>query len=63
MIDFVAVSVRMDETMTEHAGHLHEHFVYPIQIKRGRYKAPLSPGYSAKMKAQSIIAHNMVTLR
>jgi L-fuconate dehydratase len=57
MIDFVAVSGRNDEAMTEHAAHLHEHFVDPIQIKRGRYQAPWRPGFSAEMKPESIAAY------
>jgi len=57
MIDFVAVSGRWDEAMTEHAGHLHEHFVHPIEIRQGRYRAPLAPGFSAEMKPDSILAH------
>jgi L-fuconate dehydratase len=54
MIDFVAVSGRWDEAMTEHAGHLHEHFVDPIVIDQGRYRAPLSPGFSSEMKPQTV---------
>ena len=54
MIDFVVVSGRFDEAMTEHAAHLHEHFVDPIEIERGRYKAPMRPGFSTEMKSQSI---------
>jgi L-fuconate dehydratase len=54
MIDFIAVSGDWTETMTEHAGHLHEHFVYPITMDRGRYQAPLAPGFSSEMKAKSI---------
>jgi L-fuconate dehydratase len=54
MIDFVVVSGRFDQAMTEHAGHLHEHFVDPIDIERGRYKAPARPGFSTEMKSQSI---------
>jgi L-fuconate dehydratase len=54
MIDFIAVSGDWTETMTEHAGHLHEHFVYPITMDRGRYRAPLAPGFSSEMKAKSI---------
>ncbi len=50
MIDFVAVSGRWDEAMTEHSGHLHEHFLDPIVIDRGRYRAPTLPGFSAEMK-------------
>jgi L-fuconate dehydratase len=54
MIDFVVVSGRFDQAMTEHAAHLHEHFVDPIEIERGRYKAPMRPGFSTEMKSQSI---------
>jgi len=54
MIDFVVISGRFDEAMTEYSGHLHEHFVNPIEIDRGRYRAPLSPGFSAETKAHSI---------
>jgi len=54
MIDFVAVSGRFDQAMTEHAAHLHEHFIDPIEIERGRYKAPMRPGFSTEMKSQSI---------
>jgi L-fuconate dehydratase len=54
MIDFVVVSGRFDQAMTEYAGHLHEHFVDPAEIERGRYKAPMRPGFSAEMKSQSI---------
>jgi L-fuconate dehydratase len=52
---FDAACVRSsDESrMIEHAGHLHEHFVDPIRIERGRYLAPMRPGYSAEMKAAS----------
>jgi L-fuconate dehydratase len=54
MIDFLVVSGCWDEAMTEHAGQLHEHFVDPIRIERGRYKAPVEPGFSAQMKARSL---------
>jgi L-fuconate dehydratase len=57
MIDFIAVSGRWDEAMTEHATHLHEHFVHPIEIERGRYRVPLAAGFSAEMKPASIAAH------
>ncbi|MBS0334120.1 MAG: L-fuconate dehydratase [Proteobacteria bacterium] len=54
MIDFVAVSGSWDRAMTEHAGHLHEHFVDPITMERGRYLAPRTPGFSSEMKAASV---------
>jgi L-fuconate dehydratase len=40
--------------MTEHAAHLHEHFIDPIRIERGRYQVPRLPGISAQMKPESI---------
>ena len=39
--------------MIEHAAHLHEHFVDPIQVARGRYLAPGKPGFSVEMKPES----------
>jgi L-fuconate dehydratase len=58
MIDYVAVSGDWRETMTEHAGHLHEHFVDPIVMHRGRYRAPLTPGFSAEMKPESVAKYS-----
>jgi L-fuconate dehydratase len=57
MIDFVVVSGSFDQAMTEHAAHLHEHFVNPIEIDHGRYKAPLQPGFSAEIKAPSLVEY------
>jgi L-fuconate dehydratase len=52
---FDAACVRSSDEgrMIEHAGHLHEHFIDPITIERGRYRAPSKAGYSAEMKAAS----------
>jgi L-fuconate dehydratase len=57
MIDYVCISGSFDEAMTEYAGHLHEHFVDPIVVERGRYRAPTKPGFSAEIKAESIAEH------
>lgn len=54
MIDFVRVSGSWDGRMTEHAGHLHEHFVDPIRVERGRYRAPERPGFSQELRAESV---------
>jgi L-fuconate dehydratase len=54
MIDFVVVSGSWEEAMCEHTQHLHEHFVHPIEVDRGRYGAPLQPGFSAEMRCESI---------
>jgi L-fuconate dehydratase len=49
MLDFVAVSGRLDDRVIEYVDHLHEHFIDPPVIVAGRYRAPLSPGFSARM--------------
>ena len=56
MIDFLAVSGRWDQAMCEYTGHLHEHFVHPIEVEGGRYRVPLQPGFSAQMRPDSIAA-------
>lgn len=52
--DYVAVSASMDGRMIEYVDSLHEHFAAPVSIRRGRYQAPDSPGYSAEMLQSSI---------
>ncbi len=54
MIDFVVISGRFDQSMTEYADHLHEHFVHPVEIERGRYRVPRAPGFSAEIKRRSL---------
>jgi L-fuconate dehydratase len=54
MIDFIVVSGSWEDAMCEYTKHLHEHFVHPIAMERGRYRAPLQPGFSAEMWSQSI---------
>jgi len=58
MIDYLCFSGTWEERMTEHAAHLHEHFVDPIRIEKGRYLAPRRPGISLEMKPASIAAHS-----
>jgi len=57
MWDYISVSGRMDDRVTEFVDHLHEHFEDPVVLRRGRYVAPLKPGYSAAMKSASRLAH------
>ena len=54
MFDFVAVSGSLDDRMIEHAAHLHEHFVHPVVVRGGRYRAPSAAGFSAEIRADSI---------
>jgi L-fuconate dehydratase len=53
MWDFISVSGRMDDRVAEFVDHLHEHFVDPVVVRRGRYLAPTAPGYSSTMKPES----------
>jgi L-fuconate dehydratase len=55
--DAACVAPSADGRMIEHAGHLHEHFLDPIRIVRGRYRAPERPGFSVEMKPESRAAH------
>ena len=57
MFDFIRVSGRMDDRVTEFVDHLHEHFVDPCMMRRARYTAPALPGYSSEMKAASRTAY------
>jgi L-fuconate dehydratase len=54
MFDYVAVSGSMDRRVIEYVDHLHQHFVDPVTVRGGRYQAPLSPGFSATMRPESL---------
>jgi L-fuconate dehydratase len=57
MFDYVAVSGSLDGRMIEYVDHLHEHFVDPVDIRRGRYHPPTAPGSGAEMRPESIDAY------
>ncbi|MFD1832240.1 enolase C-terminal domain-like protein [Streptomyces desertarenae] len=54
MFDYVALSGTTRDRVIEYVGHLHEHFLDPVVIRRGRYAAPAAPGFSAAMAPESI---------
>jgi L-fuconate dehydratase len=54
MFDFVAVSGTTDGRVIEFVDHLHEHFVDPVVIEDGCYRAPDYAGFGATMKAESM---------
>lgn len=54
MIDYLCISGTMEGRVIEYVDHLHEHFVDPVVINRGRYRAPTQPGYSIEMKKESM---------
>ena len=57
MFDYVAVSGTMEDRVIEYVDHLHEHFVDPVVIERGQYRAPTAPGFSAELTSEAIAAH------
>jgi L-fuconate dehydratase len=58
MFDFVALSGTTDDRVIEYVDHLHEHFLDPVEIRRGRYLAPTGPGFSAQMRPESILRYS-----
>ncbi len=52
--DFARVSCTMEDRVVEYVDHLHEHFVTPVRIERGRYVMPETPGYSIEMLPESL---------
>lgn len=54
MFDFVAVSGTMQGRMIEWIDHLHEHFLTPAVVRRGRYRAPETPGASTRMWPEAL---------
>jgi len=54
MFDFVAVTGSMENRVIEYVDHLHEHFLDPVKVEKGRYIPPEKPGYSIQMYPQSL---------
>jgi L-fuconate dehydratase len=52
--DYLRVSCGMEDRVIEYVDHLHEHFLDPVRIVRGRYQLPTRPGYSIEMKPESL---------
>ena len=54
MADYIAVSGSMEDRAIEFVDHLHEHFLDPVRIRRGRYLAPSAAGFSAQMRLDTL---------
>ena len=55
IFDYVCVSASLEERIIEYVDHLHEHFLNPVVVRDGRYRPPTAPGYSAEMRAESLV--------
>jgi L-fuconate dehydratase len=58
IFDYIAVSASLEKRVVEFADHLHEHFIEPVRMRRGRYMPPQLPGYSITMHAESIAQYS-----
>ncbi|MEO3819147.1 L-fuconate dehydratase [Plantactinospora sp. B24E8] len=54
MFDYAAVSGSLENRTIEYVDHLHEHFVDPVVIVDGAYRAPTAPGFSARMRPETL---------
>jgi L-fuconate dehydratase len=61
LFDYIALSGSTQDRVIEYVDHLHEHFLDPVVIRRGRYMPPQLPGYSIQMKAESITTYEYPT--
>jgi L-fuconate dehydratase len=59
MFDLVAVSGTAEGRVIEFVDHLHEHFVTPVEVTGGRYRAPTAPGNGMEMHAASVTQHTV----
>jgi L-fuconate dehydratase len=55
MFDYVALSGSTQGRMIEWIDHLHEHFVTPASVVRGRYRTPTEPGASTEIRPASVL--------
>ena len=54
LFDYIAVSASLENRVVEYVDHLHEHFIYPVIMRRAMYVPPLAPGFSIEMKPESL---------
>ncbi|MFB7668695.1 L-fuconate dehydratase [Kitasatospora sp. NPDC056138] len=54
MFDYVALSATTEDRVIEYVDHLHQHFLDPVRIGDGHYRAPTVPGFSATMHQATI---------
>lgn len=57
LFDYIAVSGSLEHRLIEYTPHLHEHFVYPVEMRNGRYMPPQAAGYSAEMHPTSLATY------
>jgi NAD(P)-dependent dehydrogenase (short-subunit alcohol dehydrogenase family) len=56
--DFICGTGSRKGRMLEYVDHLHEHFIDPRVVSRGRYRVPRAPGTGVTMRLESLEAHS-----
>ena len=54
ILDYVAVSGKLDGRTAEYIDHLHEHFTDPCIVRNAAYVVPTRPGYSTEIFVDSV---------
>jgi L-fuconate dehydratase len=54
IFDYLCVSGLLKDRVIEFVDHLHEHFVTPVEIRRGHYRLPREAGYSIEINPESL---------
>ena len=54
LFDYICVGASLEDRVLEYVDHLHEHFLDPVRVQKGRYLVPESPGYSIAMQPESL---------
>lgn len=54
IFDFLSVSCSLHDRVIEFVDHLHEHFRFPVVVRKGHYMLPTDSGYSCEMLGSSI---------
>ncbi|AFL89152.1 enolase superfamily enzyme related to L-alanine-DL-glutamate epimerase [Terriglobus roseus DSM 18391] len=52
--DFIWAGASLQDRVVEYVDHLHEHFLTPVQIQRGRYMLPQTAGFSIEIYPESL---------
>jgi L-fuconate dehydratase len=58
IFDYLRVSTSLEDRVIEYVDHLHQHFLNPVIIRRGRYMPPQNPGYSIEIHPESLINYS-----
>src|SRR5438094_2384267 len=54
LIDYICISASLEDRILEYVDHLHEQFLDPVSIRKGRYMPPAPPGYRITMRPESL---------